>query len=149
MRPRASKTPAAKNSALGFARTRNAHQRELAEDYVELIDELIRETGEARTVDISRRLGVSHVTVTKALVRLQEAGLVTSRPYRSNFLTDAGRAMAAACHERHELVRRFLIAVGVPEPAAAIDAEGIEHHVSAATLAAMRRFLGEAGDERD
>jgi DtxR family manganese transport transcriptional regulator len=144
--PQRSSRPSA-HSALGFERARSAHQSELAEDYVELIDELIRETGEARTVDISRRLGVSHVTVTKALVRLQEAGLVTSRPYRSNFLTDSGRAMASACRERHALVRRFLIAVGVPESAAAIDAEGIEHHVSAATLEAMRRFLGEHAAE--
>jgi DtxR family transcriptional regulator, manganese transport regulator len=130
-----------RNSALGFARTRDAHQTELAEDYVELIDELIRETGEARTVDISRRLGVSHVTVTKALMRLQDAGLVTSRPYRSNFLTEAGRSMASSCHARHESVLRFLVAIGVSENAAAIDAEGIEHHVSEATLAAMRRFV--------
>lgn len=108
---------------------------------MELIDSLIKETGEARAVDLAERLGISHVTVSKTVQRLQREGYVTSQPYRSIFLTDMGRALAAASRERHELVASFLLALGVPADVAEVDAEGIEHHVSAATLKAMREFV--------
>lgn len=124
-----------------FQRTREDHSRERAEDYVEMIDALIRETGEARAVDLAERLGVSHVTVAKTVQRLQRDGLVTAQPYRSIFLTEMGAELAAASRSRHDLVLAFLKALGVSNDVADIDAEGIEHHVSAETLAAMRRFL--------
>lgn len=123
-----------------FARTRQDHSRENAEDYVELIDALIRETGEARAVDLAERLGVTHVTVSKTIQRLQREGLVTSQPYRSIFLTDEGQKIAQASRARHVLVLEFLRALGVSEETAEADAEGIEHHVSKETLEAMRRF---------
>jgi len=124
-----------------YQRTRDDHSRENAEDYVELIDSLIKETGEARAVDLAERLGVSHVTVSKTVQRLQREGYVTSQPYRSIFLTEKGREVAEASRARHELVVSFLVALGIPMDAAEIDAEGIEHHVSDATLAAMTSFL--------
>jgi DtxR family transcriptional regulator, manganese transport regulator len=132
-------------SADRFQRTRDDHSRENAEDYVELIDALIEETGEARAVDLAERLGVSHVTVSKTVQRLQREGYVTSQPYRSIFLTEMGREVAAASRARHELVLSFLMALGVPADVAETDAEGIEHHVSEATLAAMRLFLKPSG----
>lgn len=126
--------------AANHRRTRKAHLMELAEDYVEVIAQLINATGEARAVDIARRLGVTHVTVVKTVARLQREGLVTSRPYRSIFLTEAGRHLAEAAHRRHQIVVRFLQALGVSEETARADAEGIEHHVSGETLAAFQRF---------
>ncbi len=131
-------------SADRFQRTRDDHSRENAEDYVELIESLIEETGEARAVDLAERLGVSHVTVSKTVKRLQREGYVTSQPYRSIFLTEKGRQVALASRERHELVLQFLLALGVPDDIAETDTEGIEHHVSEGTLLAMRRFLDKA-----
>jgi len=124
-----------------YANSRSRNQRELAEDYVELIDDLIKRKGEARAVDVAKRLGVSHVTVSKTIGRLKDAGLVNSQPYRSIFLTNKGRKLANRSRERHHIVTSFLLELGVPEKTAVMDAEGIEHHASAATLAAMRRFL--------
>ena len=125
----------------GYQRTRDDHAREIAEDYVELIDDLIGETGEARAVDVARCLGVSHVTVTQTIERLKKAGLVTSVPYRSIFLTDDGKKLASETRDRHQLVVDFLLALGVPRKDAEVDAEGIEHHISPRTLAAMKRFV--------
>ena len=129
------------SSAFSHRRTRLDHSRELAEDYVELIDALIRSHGEARAVDIAHHLGVTHVTVTKSIGRLQKEGLVTSAPYRSIFLTAKGENIARSARERHQLVLDFLIALGVPRADAEVDAEGIEHHISPRTLSAMKRFL--------
>lgn len=125
-----------------FQRTRDDHRRERAEDYLETIAALIEERGEARAVDLAETMGVTHVSVGKTIRRLQDEGYVTSLPYRSIFLTDRGRAVAEAAKARHRLVRDFLVSIGVPPEAADIDAEGIEHHVSEATLNAMRRALG-------
>ncbi len=129
-------------SAHRFRRTRNDHAKETAEDYVELIAALTEELGEARAVDLAERLGVSHVTVTKTVQRLQREGYLTAKPYRSIFLTELGQDVARQARERHELVLAFLLKLGVPEEVAEIDAEGIEHHVSTETLASIRRFLG-------
>lgn len=124
-----------------YVHSRQRNSKELAEDYVELIDELIDEKGEARAVDLAQALGVSHVTVSKTIRRLKEVGLVHSRPYRSIFLTAKGCNLAKKSRERHRIVREFLIALGVPKTTAKIDAEGIEHHASKATIQAMRGYL--------
>lgn len=131
----------ASRQAANFRRVREAHQTEVAEDYVELIGDLIEQTGEARVVDLASRLGVTNATVNSTIQRLARDGLVTSEPYRSIFLTPDGAKLAAATRERHETVRDFLIALGVDAKTADADAEGIEHHVSKATLTAFRRFL--------
>lgn len=128
-----------------FGRVRDAHQREQAEDYVELIADLIDGLGEARVVDLAGRLGVTNATVNNTIHRLQRDGLVTSKPYRSIFLTEEGRKLAESARERHRIVRAFLVALGVDAESAEADAEGIEHHVSDATLDAFRRYLGRAG----
>jgi DtxR family manganese transport transcriptional regulator len=129
--------------AAGFALQREADRTAVTEDYVELIADLLDEEGEARAVDVAHRLGVAQATVTATVARLQRDGLVDSRPYRGLFLTEAGRAMAEVARRRHALVVRFLLAHGLDRATAEADAEGIEHHVSEATLAAFQRFLSE------
>lgn len=131
-----------------FRRVRDAHQTEMAEDYVELIADLIDRKGEARLVDLAGCLGVSKPTVSGAIQRLQREGLVSSEPYRAIFLTEKGWGLAAASRERHRVVRDLLIALGVDAQTADADAEGIEHHVSEATLAAFRRHLAKSRRRR-
>ena len=123
------------DSAAKFDRIRRAHQSEVAEDYVEMIADLTTETGEARTVDLAARFGVTSPTVNAIVQRLQREDLVETRPYRSIFLTAAGQALADKARDRHRIVRDFLMTIGVPEAIAEEDAEGIEHHVSSETLA--------------
>jgi DtxR family manganese transport transcriptional regulator len=127
--------------APSFSKTRADHAIESAADYVELIQDLVEETGEARAVDLANRLGVSHVTVSKTLQRLAREGFVSYRPYRSIFLTDEGRELARAARERHRLVLGLLVALGVPPEIAEQDAEGMEHHASEVTLKAIENYL--------
>jgi DtxR family transcriptional regulator, manganese transport regulator len=122
-----------------FRRTRAAHQDETAEDYVEAVAQIEAARGQARVRDLAEMMGVSHVTVTRIVARLVDAGYLATEPYRPITLTAQGRKMAARVRQRHEVVLSFLKAIGVPERQAEIDAEGIEHHVSDATIRAMRR----------
>ena len=126
--------------ARAFRHVREARRLELSEDYAELIDDLIRDGGEARQVDIAARLGVSQPTVARMLGRMIEEELVERRPYRGVFLTDSGRALAQASRARHRIVEQFLIDLGASPETARHDAEGIEHHASAETLALFRAF---------
>ncbi|MFT4729397.1 MAG: DtxR family manganese transport transcriptional regulator [Granulosicoccus sp.] len=127
--------------AEAFAVVRQAHQMESTEDYVELIDDLIDSQGEARLVEVAERLGISQPSASKTIARLQREGYVTSEPYRSIFLTIKGKALADSSRERHDVVYRFLLAIGVNDATAKIDSEGVEHHVSEETLAAFRRII--------
>jgi DtxR family manganese transport transcriptional regulator len=136
----AKRARSAEMQASALRRTRHEHAMETAEDYVEAIADLGALHGEARAVDLARRLGVSHVTVIRTVARLQREGYLSTKPYRAIFLTDKGSQLAEESRRRHETVEAFLRALGVPEGTAQTDAEGIEHHVSPETLAAFKRF---------
>jgi DtxR family transcriptional regulator, manganese transport regulator len=139
------KGASAKLRSAAFKRVRADHSVELAEDYVEMIADLIDERGEARCTDLALRLGVANATVVKTMRRLQIAGLISQEPYRAIFLTNDGWKMAEDGRRRHALVEKFLLTLGVGQETARIDSEGIEHHVSAETLKAMAKFLARNG----
>ena len=136
--------PDAEIHSEGFRQTREARRGALVDDYVELIADLIEDGNEARQVDIAARLGVAQPTVAKMLARLVSKGLVSRKPYRGVFLTDAGRKAAHESRARHQTVEAFLRSLGVSAETARIDAEGIEHHVSTETLEAFRRAMAKA-----
>ncbi|MCG8449307.1 MAG: manganese-binding transcriptional regulator MntR [Pirellulales bacterium] len=123
------------------SRTRSDHATELAEDYVEAIADQVEAEGTCRAVDLAEQFQVSHVTVNRTIGRLQRDGYVTTEPYGPIELTKEGCRLARASRKRHEVVYQFLQAIGVSEAAASADSEGIEHHVSPETLAAMQKFL--------
>jgi DtxR family manganese transport transcriptional regulator len=140
--------PDPQDHARRFARVRSAHREEMREDYVELIAELIEQTGEARAADLAERFGVTAATVANTLARLKRDGLVDMQPYRSIFLTDIGREIAARARARHLLVVEFLLKLGVSREVAELDAEGLEHHLSPETLAAMAEFSSTGSDAK-
>ena len=143
------KTPtAARNAKMrslaqaeNFRRSRRDRATETAQDYVEAIADLTAAVGEARVVDLARRLGVTHVTVNRTLSRLQQAGYVNTKPYKAIFLTDDGHKLAEESKRRHETVVAFLRSLGISAKTSEMDAEGIEHHVSPETLTAFERCL--------
>jgi DtxR family manganese transport transcriptional regulator len=135
--------PEAPAQAKRFGKARAERSIEILEDYVELIADLFAANGEARATDVAARIGVTHPTALKNIARLRREGLVTARPYRGLFLTEAGRKLAETVRARHRLVVDLLVAVGAPREAAEADAEGMEHHVSMSTLKAFERFLAD------
>ncbi len=113
----------------------------MAEDYVEAIAEIIDRNSLCRSNDLVRLFKVTHATVNNTVARLVRDGYVTTEPYQPLELTSKGRALARKCRERHQIVKAFLLAIGVSEATAIADSEGIEHHVSPETLKAMQRLL--------
>lgn len=129
-----------KPASAAHQRTRRDHATETAEDYVEAIADVMDRAGECRVRDLAEFFGVSHVTVTRIVSRLVRESLATTEPYKPIELTAKGRRLARASRQRHEIVISFLLAIGLDERTAALDAEGIEHHVSAKTLERFRQL---------
>ena len=105
-----------------------------AEDYLERIHALIEEKGYARVVDIASSLGVKQASVTSMVQKLAELGFLNYEKYRGLILTDKGRAVACRIKDRHQTLARFFSLFGLDEETQRHDIEGIEHHLSAATV---------------
>ena len=76
-------TDSKKSRSVPFARTRDHHANETAEDYVEAVAEIIAEKGECRVLDLARHFSVSHVTVSRIVKRLIAEELLTCLLYTS------------------------------------------------------------------
>src|SRR5678815_5112624 len=105
-----------------------------AEDYLERIHELIEEKGYARVVDIASSLGLKQASVTSMVQKLDELGFVNYEKYRGLVLTDKGREVARGIRDRHETLSRFFSLLGLSTETQQQDIEGIEHHLSPATV---------------
>ncbi len=110
------------------------------EDYHERISELIETKGYARVVDIAAALKISQASVTTMVQRLDAEGLVNYEKYRGMVLTEAGQKVAAHIAHRHTLLTNFLRQLGLDENVISKDVEGMEHHVSTETFAALERL---------
>lgn len=143
------KAPAERTTmAARFARVRQDHAREMAEDYAEMVLELGGAVGApVRPMELARGLGVSHVTVHRALNRLARDGYILRDENHGVLLTAGGRQLGEASMVRHRLVVAFLESLGVPPGVAAVDAEGLEHHLSPLTLERMAAHMRMAGSE--
>ena len=130
-------------ASVAFSRTRADHAMEILEDYAEVIVKIIKENGECRVMDLARYFGVSHVSVIQVLQRLTANGFIEGEARKPIVLTEKGYALARTCAKRHEIVRSFLLKIGVSEKTAMIDSEGLEHHISAETLECMKNFIAE------
>ena len=130
-----------KKSKSQYSNIRNQNKNEILEDYVEAIQEISEIKGDVKNADLAIHFGVSQATINKNLKRLITSKLATSEPYRSIFLTNEGKKLAAISKEKHNIVYQFLIKLGVSKKVAQYDSEGIEHHVSDETLKLMKNFL--------
>jgi Mn-dependent DtxR family transcriptional regulator len=105
-----------------------------AEDYLERIQELIEQKGYARVVDIASSLKVKQASVTSMVQKLGEAGYLKYEKYRGLMLTDEGREIARKIQNRHATLSRFFSLFGLDAETQRQDIEGIEHHLSSATV---------------
>ena len=117
-----------------------------AEDYLERIHELMEEKGYARVVDIASSLKVRQASVTSMVQKLGELGYLNYEKYRGLILTAKGREVARKIHGRHETLSRFFSLFGLDAETQRQDIEGMEHHLSPATvevLADLANFFEE------
>ena len=110
------------------------------EDYIEAIHYLIQSTGSAHVAEIAKTIGVKMPSVTNAVIELAKLGLVTYEKYHSIKLTKAGQEAAATIYERHQMLTKFLVQLGVPNEEAEEDACAMEHILSPITIECIKKF---------
>ena len=110
-------------------------------DYLECVEMLSRAGRPARVRDIAAALGVKTPSVEKGLASLKAAGLVTQEPYGAVELTPAGKRRASDLCERHELLKKFLVKLGVSAETAEADGCKMEHFLSDESLSRISEFV--------
>ena len=117
------------------------HSTESSENYLETILILSKKLPVVRSVDIANELGFKKSSVSIAMKNLREKNQITVTDARFIYLTDEGRAIAEMIYERHELLSKGLVALGVDPKVATEDACRIEHVISAESFAAIKKHL--------
>ncbi|GIN91977.1 transcriptional regulator MntR [Siminovitchia terrae] len=100
------------------------------EDYIEQIYLLITNKGYARVSDIAEALDVHPSSVTKMVQKLDRESYLHYERYRGLILTSKGKKIGKRLVDRHDLLERFLMIIGVDKANIYDDVEGIEHHLS-------------------
>jgi len=114
---------------------------EAIENYLETIYILSQQQNEVHAIDICSYLSYSRPTVSIVLRQMREHGLVTVNEDNHIYLTEEGQKIAVHIYERHEILTKMLMALGVSREIALHDACKIEHDLSDETFEAIKRHL--------
>lgn len=114
---------------------------ESAENYLETILMIRNEKGFARSIDVANELGFTKPSVSVAMKNLREAGYITVESGGNILLTDKGRDIADRMYERHQLIAKALIALGVDSKTAYEDSCKIEHDISDISFEKIKELI--------
>lgn len=116
------------------------HIQESGEMYLESIYVLSQKGGQVRSVDVSEYLGYSKPSVSRAVGLLKNGGYLLMDKDGSLTLTESGKKIAQKIYERHTLISKLLIHLGVDPETAAADACKIEHAISDESFQALKNY---------
>ena len=112
---------------------------ESAEDYLERILILQEKKDGVRSIDIARDMGFSKPSISVAMKKLKEAGLIDIDAHGFIVLTKEGHIIADKVYERHCVLKKTLEAIGVSPDQAEKDACKVEHVISEETFEAIKK----------
>ena len=116
---------------------------ESGEMYLEAILVLSQKNGFVRSIDVSEYLGYSKPSVSRAMGILKNGNYIAVDKDGSLTLTETGKAIAEKIFERHTVLSRLLIKLGVSEETATADACKLEHAISDESFEAIKRYMAE------
>ena len=115
--------------------------QESGEMYLETIYILSKQLKAVRSIDVSERMGYSKPSVSRAVNKLKDDGYLNMSPEGFLTLTKKGLEVAQTIYERHVVLTKILVKLGVDENVAAEDACKIEHDISAVTFDALKKYV--------
>jgi Mn-dependent DtxR family transcriptional regulator len=121
------------------------HKGESVEDYLETILRLSKSLPQVRSIDIVHDTGYTKPSVSVAMKNLRQKEYIVMDESGYITLTEEGRAIAEATFERHQVITRLFVNLGVPEEVAAEDACKVEHVLSEETFNALKNHLEQYG----
>ena len=115
--------------------------QESGEMYLETIYILSQKSSQVRAIDVSEYMGFSKPSVSRAMGLLKDEGLVFTDDHGFVNLTEEGEKIAARIYERHQVLSKLLMDIGVDEKTATEDACRIEHYISETTFNAIKASI--------
>jgi len=115
--------------------------QESGEMYLETIFVLSKELPTVRAIDICDYRGVSKPSVSRAVGILKQGGYILCGDDGGLTLTDTGLTVAEKIYERHTVLTKYLISLGVDKDVASEDACKIEHVISEETFKAIKKVI--------
>ena len=112
---------------------------EATEMYMKTILVLKKRLGTVRSIDVANEMGYSKPTISIAMKKFRQEGLITVDESNCIHLTEAGQTIAERIYERHQVLSYILESMGVSEKHALDDACKIEHDISDETFAALKK----------
>ena len=119
--------------------------QESGEMYLETIYVLSQQSGSVRSIDVAEEMGYSKPSDSRAVGLLKKAGLLLMDETGSLKLTEAGEEKAKRIYERHTVLSRLLMNLGVDEATATEDACRIEHYISDRSFEAIKAHMRQYG----
>lgn len=114
--------------------------KESAENYLETIFVLSQKNGTVRSIDIANEMGFTKASISIAMKRLREDEYIIVENDGAIYLTDTGKDIASRVYERHQLIAKILIALGVSEKTAFEDSCKIEHDLSNESFEKIKEY---------
>ena len=114
--------------------------QESGEMYLETIYVLSKKSKDVRSIDVGEYMGYSKPSVSRAIGLLKKGGYVEMEPSGSLHLTEAGKELAEKIYERHTLLTKILVGIGVSQETAAADACKLEHAISDESFDALKAY---------
>ena len=115
------------------------HLQESGEMYLETILVLTRQSPHVRAIDVGEYMGYSKPSVSRAMGLLKNGGYIKVDENGYITLLAPGREVAEMIYERHTLLTKFLVHLGVSPDTAAEDACKLEHVISNESFQAIKR----------
>ncbi|MBR4023483.1 MAG: metal-dependent transcriptional regulator [Ruminococcus sp.] len=114
--------------------------KESAENYLETILVLSQKNAAVRSIDIANEMNFTKASISIAMKRLREDGYINMDDDRMITLTPKGKDIASMVYERHQIIAKILIALGVDEATAYEDSCKIEHDLSQKSFEKIKEF---------
>ena len=114
--------------------------KESAENYLETILVLSQKNAAVRSIDIANEMNFTKASISIAMKRLREDGYINMDDDRTITLTQKGKDIASMVYERHQIIAKILIALGVDEATAYEDSCKIEHDLSQKSFEKIKEF---------
>lgn len=115
--------------------------QESGENYLEAILVIKQRKGYVRSIDVAHELGVSKPSVSRAMSVLKKEGLINMDGLNQILLTEEGRKIAENIYEKHRILTKFLVLLGVDEETAAEDACKMEHIISPLSFEKIKEHI--------
>lgn len=123
--------------------------KESAENYLEMIFMLSKKNGYVRSVDVAHEMNFTKASISVAMKRLREDGYITVNECGNIYLTEKGNEVALRVYEKHQLIAKLLISLGVSEKTAYEDSCKIEHNLSRESFEKIKEYYEKNIENKD